>query len=84
MKKQLFFEKLDAYVDLLLDQVLLECGYDTFGEDEISNRVSLAKTAADTVSSLIQPNDANDFFDTTYEMPTRRTGNLRAPVAAEI
>ena len=77
-KKLILFEKLDEYVDFLLDQVLIESiGYDKFGEDEISKEEELGKFAADNVASMISPGSKNQ--DTMYVMPTRR-----APVAAEL
>jgi len=77
MKKEILFEKLDEYVDLLLDQVSTECiGYDTFGEDEISNEEELGKSTVDRVADIIEPGSRKD---TLYVMPTRR-----APVAAEL
>ena len=77
MKKEIFFEKLDSYIDFLLDQVLIECiGYDKFGEDEISREEELGKDTVDKVADIIEPGSNKD---TVYVMPTRR-----APVAAEI
>ena len=77
MKETIFFEKLDNYVDFLLDQVLIECiGYDKYDEDEISREVELGKVAADKVADVIQPGYDKD---TMYVIPTRR-----APVAAEL
>ena len=77
MKKEIFFEKLDDYVDFLLDQTLIECiGYDHFGEDEISNEVNRGKSVVDVIANQIQPGSNKS---TEYIMPTKR-----APVAAEI
>lgn len=77
MEKEILFEKLDEYVDLLLDQVLIECiGYDHFGEDEISREAEFGKDTVDKVANIIQPGSNKE---TMYVMPTKR-----APVAAEI
>ena len=38
MKKSVLFERVDLYVDYILDQIQLECSYDPFVEDEITNR----------------------------------------------
>lgn len=76
-QKEVLFEKLDTYVDILLDQVFIECcGYDQFAEDEINREEELAKSTADRVADIIQPGSNKE---TIYVMPTRR-----APVAAEL